>query len=164
MALATRPRWWHRPSQWFAASPIGSWFFARVLHHIDKPLLRLTRGRFALPTVLAGLPVVALTTRGAKTGQPRTMPVVAIPDGERLVVIASNFGQRWHPAWYHNLRAHPEVEVTVDNRTTRYRARDASDEERAQIWPRAVALYPGYEAYRRRAHPRTIPIVILEPV
>jgi deazaflavin-dependent oxidoreductase (nitroreductase family) len=79
------------------------------LHHLDRPVLRLSRGRYSLTRLLAGLPVVTVTTIGAKSGQPRSLPLVALPDGEHVILIASNYGQKHHPAWYYNLRAHPEV-------------------------------------------------------
>jgi len=72
--------------------------------------------------------VVLLTTTGAKTGQQRTLPVIAVPDGDNLVVIASNRGQRQHPAWYYNLPAHPEGTVTVGGASWRVQAREATGE------------------------------------
>lgn len=90
-----------------------SWVYVRVLHHIDRPLYRLTRGRHSFVSLVSGLPVVMLTTTGARTRQQRVSPVVGLPDGDNLAVIASNWGQRHHPAWYHNLRACPEATVTV---------------------------------------------------
>ena len=73
---------------------------------------------------MAGLPIVAVTTIGAKSGQPRSFPPVAIPDGGNVILIASNFGQHNHPAWYYNLRAHPEVQLTYEGKTVTYLARE----------------------------------------
>jgi deazaflavin-dependent oxidoreductase (nitroreductase family) len=84
-----------------------SWFYARTLHHIDGVVYRLTRGRATFVSWVAGLPIVMLTTTGAKSGRRHTCPLVALPDGDRMVVIASNYGQYRNPAWYHNLRANP---------------------------------------------------------
>jgi deazaflavin-dependent oxidoreductase (nitroreductase family) len=98
----------------FAASGPGSWLFARIMHRIDRPFHRLTRGRCTSASFVSGLPVVMLTTTGAKTGQPRTVPVLGIPVQGSVAIIASNFGQHRHPAWYHNLRADPGAEVAVD--------------------------------------------------
>src|SRR5881227_3454492 len=95
--------------QHFAAWRPSSWLFARVLHPLDRLLLRLSHGRVSIPGVLTGLPVVMLTTIGAKSGKPRTVPLVGLSDGDKVVVIGSNFGQTHHPAWYYNLRAHPEA-------------------------------------------------------
>src|SRR5438270_12772506 len=90
----------------FAASGPGSWLFARVLHHIDRPVHRLTRSRHTFASLVSGIPVVMLTTTGAKTGRPRTVPVLGIPADGAVAIVASNFGQHRHPGWYHNLRAH----------------------------------------------------------
>jgi F420H(2)-dependent quinone reductase len=76
-----------------AGSGPGSWLFARVLHRIDPPVYRLTRGRHTFASLLSGIPVVMLTTVGARSGQPRTVPVLGLPTTEGLAVIASNFGQ-----------------------------------------------------------------------
>ena len=163
MAQQARPAGWQRMMQRVAASRPGSWFFSRTLHYFDIPALRLSRGRLSIPTLVAGLPVIALTTTGAKTGRTRTTPLVALPDGDRLVVIASSWGRRRHPSWYYNLRAHPEATVTVDGRTGVYTARAADDDERARYWQQAVELYSGYRAYERRAGGRRIPVIVLEP-
>lgn len=77
---------------WSAATAPMSWLYARVLHHLDRLSYRLTRGRHTLASWLSGLPVVLLTTTGAKTGQQRTSPVLGVPEGDDLVVIASNWG------------------------------------------------------------------------
>ena len=82
---------------------------------------------------------------------------------EEIVVIASNFGQAKHPAWYHNVRANPEVEVSWDGGGGRYRAREATGEERERYWQKAVADYPGFAARRRRAG-RQIPVIVLSPL
>ena len=82
-----------------------SLFYARTLHHIDRLVYRATHQRATLSGWIAGLPVVNLTTTGAKSGLLRTLPLLAIPRDDGFVVIASNYGQRRHPAWYHNLKA-----------------------------------------------------------
>jgi deazaflavin-dependent oxidoreductase (nitroreductase family) len=155
--------WWQRLVQRIAYSRPGVWFFSRTLHYIDLPLLRLTRGRVSIPSILAGLPVITLTTTGAKTGAARTMPVIGIPDGDRFVVIASSWGRRRHPAWRHNLRAHPQATVSLGGRTGVYGARELDGEERDMFWRRAVTLYPGFLAYERTASNRRISVFVLEP-
>jgi deazaflavin-dependent oxidoreductase (nitroreductase family) len=147
----------------FAASGPGSWLFARIMHHVDRPVHRLTRGRHTLASLLAGIPVVMLTTTGAKSGQPRTVPVLGIPMQDGVAIIASNFGQDRHPAWYHNLRAHPDAEVVVDGTHRRVRAVEADDERRAQIWQQGLRIYPGFDQYERRAAHRRITVFVLEP-
>ncbi len=147
----------------FAASRLGSWLFARVLHRIDRPVYRLTRGRHTFASLVSGLPVVMLTTTGARSGKERTVPVVGLPTPEGLAVIASNYGQERHPAWYHNLLAHPETTIQTGAHVRKVRARLATESERAQWWPRLVAKYPGYEFFQQRAKEREIPIVLFEP-
>lgn len=142
---------------------MGSWLFARVLHHIDRPVHRLTGGRYTFSSLLSGLPVVMLTTTGARSGQRRTVPVLGIPTEGSVAIIASNYGQANHPAWYYNLRSHPDAEVVVDGRHRRVRAGEAEGERRAQIWQAALRLYPGFGQYERRAQHRRISVFLLEP-
>ena len=117
-----------------AGSGPGSWLFARFLHRIDRPVYRLTGGRHTFASLVSGIPVVMLTTTGARSGRPRTVPVLGLPSGEGLAVIASNFGQRRQPAWYYNLRANPEGSVAVDGQSRRFRAVQAEGDRRRRIW------------------------------
>jgi deazaflavin-dependent oxidoreductase (nitroreductase family) len=146
----------------FAASAPGSWLFARILHRIDRPVYRMTKGRHTFASLLSGLPVVMLKTTGARSGLVRTVPVLGLPTEDGLAVIASNFGQRHHPAWYHNLRANPEGAVTVDGATHEFRAVEAEGERRARIWEHGLAVYPGWAQYERRASNRRICVFVLE--
>ena len=148
----------------FAASGPGSWLFARVLHHIDRPVHRLTRGRYTFANLLSGIPVVMLTTIGARSGQPRTVPVLGIPTRGDVAVIGSNFGQHRHPAWSHNLRAHPDATVSIDGVSRRVRAVEADDERRAEIWRDGLRMYPGFAQYERRASHRRISVFVLQAV
>lgn len=162
--MGVRPRrWWYRLNRRLAATSVASWVYARTLHHIDRVLLRATGGRVSVPGVFAGLPVIRLTTTGAKTGKRRTVPVLGFRDGDRWIVVASNWGQDDHPAWYYNLSANPEVEVTHRDRTATYEARDATGEEREEYWQQASEAYVGFEAYRNRTDDRELPIVVLAP-
>lgn len=153
----------HRFMRDLAATAPVSWFFARLLHHVDVSMFRLTKGRRDLAGSVSGLPVVMLTTRGARSKRVRAVPLLGIPDGERIVVIASNYGQRNHPAWYYNLLAHPEAEVSVGGKTHRVRAYEAEDEERERLWRLGLEVYPGWAGYERRAANRRIPVMVLSP-
>jgi deazaflavin-dependent oxidoreductase (nitroreductase family) len=150
-----------RVNRRFAASGPGSWLFARVLHRIDKPVHRATGGRHTLGSLLSGLPVVMLTTIGARTGKPRTVPVLGLPTPEGLAVIASNFGRAKHPAWYYNLHANPTGEVTVGGLTRPFRATVAEGDERARIWAEGLRVYPGWSHYEERASHRQIDVFVL---
>jgi deazaflavin-dependent oxidoreductase (nitroreductase family) len=146
----------------FAASGPGSWLFARVAHHLDRPIHRVTHGRHTLGSALTGLPVVMLTTTGAKSGRPRTVPILGIPFSGGVAVIASNFGQQRHPAWYYNLRAHPDAQVVIDGVSRPVRAVEADGERRAEIWREGLRVYPGFSQYERRASHRRISVFVLE--
>ncbi len=122
-------------------------------------LLQLTQGR--LSTVMGTLPTLILTTTGAKSGQPRTVPLVYLPDGARVILIASRGGDTRHTGWYYNLLANPAATLQIDGRAVHYRAQEASGAERAELWRRAVALYPGYATYQERCGARQIPVLIL---
>jgi deazaflavin-dependent oxidoreductase (nitroreductase family) len=135
---------------------------AMVLHRADTLLLRLTKGKRTF-TRIAGLPIIQLIAKGARTGQWRTMPLAGIPDGEKLVLIASNFGQQHYPGWYYNLKAHPECEVRVNGSSKMYVARELIDDEREYYFQLAVSYYEGYEKYMERAAPRKVPVMVLEP-
>jgi deazaflavin-dependent oxidoreductase (nitroreductase family) len=109
-----------------------------------------------------GVPVLLLTTIGRKSGQARTTPLLFLEDAGRYVVVASQGGLPTHPLWYTNLRAEPNVRVQVGPRTRPMRAREASPEERAALWPRLVAHYADFATYQAWTE-RTIPVVLLEP-
>ena len=138
--------------------------FARVAHRIDRPLYRLTRGRHTFANLVSGLPVVQLTTTGARSGLPRTVPVVGLPTADGFAVIASNFGQERQPGWYYNLRANPEVSVSVDGRSRRFRAVEAEGDRRSRIWEEGLKVYPGWSQYELRASHRRIAVFVLEPI
>ena len=152
----------HRAMRQFAASGPGSWLFARVLHRIDRPIYRITGGRHTLASLVSGLPVVMLTTTGARSGQQRTLPVLGLPTADGLAVIASNFGQERHPSWYYNLRANPQGYVTVNGRRSAFRASEAQGEVRARIWQEGLSVYPGWSQYERRASHREIAVFVLD--
>lgn len=146
-----------------ASSGPGAWVFSRVMHRLDRPVHRLTRGRHTVGSLLSGLPVVMLTTVGARTGRPRSVPVLGLPFSGGLGVIASNFGQHPHPGWYYNLRANPDAEVAVEGVRRRVRAVEADDDQRAEIWQEGLRVYPGFSQYEKRTPRRRISVFVLEP-
>ena len=110
-----------------------------------------------------GMPVVELHTVGRKSGLPRsTMLTAPVVDGDRIVLVASKGGDDRDPDWFRNLIAHPDAELIMAGRRRPVRARPATPDERAELWPRVVAAYPGYGGYQRRSR-REIPLVICEP-
>jgi deazaflavin-dependent oxidoreductase (nitroreductase family) len=152
----------HRAMRRIAATGPGSWFFARVLHHIDRPVFRLTRGRHTVASLVSGLPVVMLTTTGVRSGVPRSVPVLGLPTPDGLAVIASNYGQARHPAWYHNVLANPEGYVSVDGVRSAFRSHEAEGDVRARIWQEGLKVYPGWARYERRAAHRRIAVFVLD--
>ena len=147
--------------QFLAWRPI-SWLMARILHHVDALVLRLSSGKLTIAQI-SGLPIIELTTIGAKTGKQRTLPLTGLPDGDKYALIASNFGQDHHPGWYYNLKANSECTVKKDGRTGTYIAREADEGENQYYYDMAISYYVGYAAYKQRAGNRKIPVMILEP-
>jgi deazaflavin-dependent oxidoreductase (nitroreductase family) len=134
-----------------------AWLSRTVAWKLDPFVMRLSGGRIGMGLLL---PTVLLETRGARTGRPRRNAVVYFHDGERVTIIASLLGLPRHPAWFHNLRADPEVELNGQP----FRAEVIDDEsERARLWQLADRVFPPYSAYRERAARagRSIPIVQL---
>lgn len=144
------------PTQVAIAKPV-----IRVLSRLNTWAYRLTNGRIG-GTYLHGVPVLLMTVVGRKTGRLLTVPLTYLKDGERLVVAASRAGMDQHPAWYHNLVANPDVEVQTGAEVRPMRAYTADDAERADYWPKLVAVNPDYGSYQARTE-RKIPVVVLSP-
>jgi len=109
-----------------------------------------------------GAEVIILTTTGRKSGKLRRTPLIRVHDGERYAVVASLGGAPQHPVWYLNLLADPNVTLQDRGDVHELTARTASPEEKAQLWPVAVAAWPDYENYQSSTD-RDIPVVILDP-
>ena len=136
------------------------WKVFQVGADLNVRLYRMSGGRIGGRMQKAK--VLLLHHVGRKSGKTRVTPLLFLPDGERLVVVASKGGTDKNPAWFYNLMAAPETTVEVGRDTRRVRARRASDEERAQLWPRLVEIYSSYESYQRYTD-RQIPVVVLDP-
>jgi deazaflavin-dependent oxidoreductase (nitroreductase family) len=134
---------------------------AKGLTSFHEAVFRATNGR--LLGKMFGMPVVLLTTTGRKTGKKRTTMLTApVRDGDEVVLIASYGGDSRHPTWFLNLRDNPDVEAMYDGKNQPMRARIATEDEKAELWPRVTAKYKGYAGYQERTD-RDIPVVILEP-
>lgn len=151
-----------RASVKFARSSFGRWFGINVSSRIDPLLLKASGGRVS---TFAGAPIVDLTVPGRKSGEPRHAALLYFTQGEDVVLVASSFGREKHPAWYHNVMAHPEVTLHAKGQTGRYAAREAQGPERDRLYALANLIYPGYADYEQRAATagRTIPVVVLRP-
>jgi deazaflavin-dependent oxidoreductase (nitroreductase family) len=145
----------------FAATPAGAWLI-RTMVPLDRAMLLKSDGRF---TVLGpfGTPLVLLTTTGSISGQARTTPLVALPDGDGLLVVGSNFGQAHHPAWSTNLLAHPAATVISKGRRYPVVATLLEDDEREQAWDKFASMAEAYRAYVQRTD-RTIRVFRLSRV
>ena len=132
----------------------------RLLGRLHGAVYRASGGR--LLGRVGPARVLLLTTAGRRSGTPRTVPLLFIPDGERFVLVASQGGHDTHPAWYLNLRANPDATVQIGARVVPVLARDADPAEVERLWPALVAVYPAWEGYRARTS-RRIPVVLLDP-
>jgi deazaflavin-dependent oxidoreductase (nitroreductase family) len=145
-------------TRWFSSLSI------KLLVPIDRFLYRRSCGRFSLLHFghERALPTLLLTTTGRKSGQPRTTPVLYLEDGQRLVVVGSNFGEQRHPQWSENLLVEPTASVQVRGQRRRVTARLANDEQKALLWPSLLELYPAWDAYTGRTD-RSLRAFFLEP-
>jgi deazaflavin-dependent oxidoreductase (nitroreductase family) len=133
----------------------------KALTRAHRAVLHLSGGRVGGSA--RGMPVVELHAIGRKTGLPRTTMLTApIADSSRVVLVASKGGDDRDPEWYRNLMAHPDIELIISGQRRAMRARRASAEEKAELWPRVVAANSGYAGYQHRTR-RDIPLVICEP-
>jgi deazaflavin-dependent oxidoreductase (nitroreductase family) len=146
-----------------AATAPGSWVLARTLHHADRVVYRVTSGRTTLAAILSGLPVLMLTTTGAKSGRRIASPILGIPEGGGIVIVGSNFGRAHHPGWIHNLRADPRARMEMNGTAQEVVAEEVTGEERNRLIVLATELYPGFPAYVKRAAPRHIRVMRLIP-
>lgn len=135
--------------------------FLKTANTAHRVLLKVSGGR--LGWTAGSMPVVQLTTIGRKSGEPRTVMLTSPhQDGDTMVLVASRGGDDHHPAWFLNLRDHPQVEVETEGRPKRtMTARIADTAERAELWPIVVDAYSGYADYQKRTD-REIPLVLLE--
>ena len=151
----------HRQAENFARSRVGAWYFINVAMRIDRVLLPVSGGRLSMGF---GQQVGLLETTGAKSGERRRIPLLFVRDGNHVVLIASKGGNVRHPAWYHNLKANPQVRfLGPGGLTGDYVAREAEGDERSRLWAEAVDYYDGFATYQGRTDGRRIPVVVLEP-
>jgi deazaflavin-dependent oxidoreductase (nitroreductase family) len=130
---------------------------------MDWVCRKLTKGRTTVPELLAGLPVVFVTSTGRKSGQRRTHPLFAVPYQDNLALIGTNFGGKRTPGWVFNLEANPSARVEFRNAGADVNARSATEDERTEIWKSAEPVYLGYDKYRQRINNREVRIFVLEP-
>jgi deazaflavin-dependent oxidoreductase (nitroreductase family) len=135
----------------------------KAMNRVHRIVLGATGGRIGWRA--SGMPVIELTTTGRHSGQPRTTMLTSpYEEGSTIVIVASRGGDDRHPAWYLNLRDHPEVRVAMDGQPAQpMRAETADPQDRARIWPLITADHRNYAGYQRKTK-REIPVVLLRPI
>ena len=112
---------------------------------------------------LSGMPIVLVEMTGAKSGRRRTIPLMYVPNGEGVLLVASQGGAPKHPAWYHNLIKDPVIRITFGGKTTAMRAFVVNDDEKPALWQICCDYYPPYADYQQRTD-RSIPVFNCQPV
>lgn len=133
----------------------------RIAPPIDRTLHRLSAGR--IHAAAGVLPTLVLVHTGRKSGREHHTPLAYVRHGDGFALAASNWGQANHPDWSHNLLADPEAHLEVDGEVTPVRCRLVTEEERGELWPRFVAMWPAYDTYVERAAGRDIRVFLCEP-
>lgn len=132
-------------------APISRWQARRYLNSEGRSLGKLL-----------GREICVVTMKGARTGRTRNLPLMYVPYGEGVILVASLAGAPKNPSWYYNLVAHPDIDVQVGDRRIKLRARRASSAEKAEVWPVCLEHYPDYQLYQDRST-RDIPVFVCEP-
>lgn len=152
-----------RVVRWSAGTRPMAKLYGRIQQPLDRIVYRLTGGRGTVSSWLSGIQISMLTTTGARTGRPRTLPVLVLPDGEDLILIASNFGRCHHPSWYYNLRANPHATIVTAGVSREFVVRELSGADRERPYARAEEIFPPFTQYPRWAGKRQIPVLRLQP-
>jgi deazaflavin-dependent oxidoreductase (nitroreductase family) len=158
-----RSRPFHRLVRRTAATRPMTKIYGVIQEPLDRLVYCLTGGGTTASSWLAGVEITMLTTTGAKSGRARTLPVLGLPDGDDVILIASNFGRPRNPAWYHNLRANPHATIVVNGVSREVVAHELSGPERERGYRRGEEIFPTFTRYRRWAAGRPIPVLKLEP-
>ncbi len=156
------PKTYQRFVERIARTPLGARVFLPIITKVDRVLIRRSGGRVTSGVGTTwGKDICLLTTTGAKSGQLRTVPLLATLVADDVILIASQGGAEKNPAWYYNLKQNPDCEIELHGVRTRRRAREARPDERPRLWAAACANYPGYDDYQARTA-RQIPVMVLE--
>jgi deazaflavin-dependent oxidoreductase (nitroreductase family) len=146
----------------FAMTPGAQWYLRHVSPRVDPTLMRRTRGR--LSSIGPWPRFVLLTHTGAKSGLKRFSPLIYFTDGDRVILVASNYGGARHPAWYHNVLAHPTVTLCGGGFEGQFVGREATGAEYDRLWARAKQWIPVYDMYEESSGSRRIPMVAFTPI
>jgi deazaflavin-dependent oxidoreductase (nitroreductase family) len=132
----------------------------KLFARLNAAVYRFSGGR--LMGKMGASEICVVRMQGARSGKWRDVPLMYVPNGDGVILVASLGGAPNNPVWYHNLVAHPDIEVQVKESTRKLRSRLASPAEKAAVWPKCVAAYPPYEAYQKKTT-RDIPVFICDP-
>lgn len=136
----------------------GMKFYTRL----NVLVYKFSRGKL-MNTAMGGYPICLVSLVGKKTGKRRDIPLIHVPLASSKILVGSQAGLDSHPAWVYSLRSNPEVTITADGNKERYRAREVSEEEKAELWPHLLSVYPAYDEYQARTD-RPIPVFLCEPL
>ncbi|MHC9296711.1 nitroreductase family deazaflavin-dependent oxidoreductase [Mycobacterium sp. LTG2003] len=162
--LENRPTWKRDMAWWFGGKLFStkpfSTMWRKLVVPLEAPVQKATGGRLRLSV---GIPVLVLTSIGARSVKRYETPLAYFTDGDDVILIASNYGRDRHPAWFHNLRAHPDCELHIGPRGGSFVAREAEDADRDRLYALAAArLNKGWNVYEQRTDGiRTIPVMRL---
>lgn len=134
----------------------------RFATRLNVFVFKKSRGRL-MKTFIGGAPISVVTTTGARSGKKREVALIDINWGENKLLVASKGGMSKHPFWYYNIKANPEVEIMAGGKVAKYRAEQASDEEKREVWPVLLEVYPDFDEYQARTD-RNIPVFICRPL
>jgi F420H(2)-dependent quinone reductase len=137
-------------------------FAMRWVTRLNVAVFRASRGRL-MNRFIGGYPVCVVTTIGAKSGKARRIALIHLPHGENKLLVASQGGMNVNPVWYYNIVAHPDIWIMVDGKEKAYRARQVSDEEKRDLWPYLLSMYPDFDEYQARTD-RNIPVFSCQPL
>ena len=152
-----------RLMQRFGSTPVGARLFAHTLPAMDRAVGRVSGGRTTVPQLLAGLPVLILSATGRTSGLVRRTHLIAIPVGETLALLGTNFGQKPTPTWVFNLEAEPRATIEHHGTSVDVVARPATPDERLAVMANSQRVYGGYLKYQERITGRVLRIFLLEP-
>ncbi|MEH6590779.1 MAG: nitroreductase family deazaflavin-dependent oxidoreductase [Halioglobus sp.] len=137
-------------------------FFMRWATRLNVAVFRLSKGRL-MNKFIGGYPVCIVNTTGAKSGKIRRIALIHLPHGDNKLLVASQGGMPTNPVWYYNIAANPDIEIMVGGDNKPYLARQLSDDEKAELWPHLLSLYPDFDEYQARTD-RNIPVFSCKPV
>ena len=130
--------------------------FIRFFTKINVWVFKKTNGKF-MKNFPGGYPICIVGTKGKKSGLRREIALIHLPKDDKVLLVASQGGMDIHPVWYHNIRANPDIDIMIGGVTTNMKARQVSDDEKRDLWPHLLSLYPDFDEYQARTD-RNIPV------